>query len=624
MGLIRHSHNADSHNARQGYPYQLYADMGQEQLQDDPLIQEFLVESSELLDHAVQDLVLLESAPANPETLNGIFRAVHTIKGTSGFLGFDDMVRISHRAEDVLNDLRKGAYVATPHIVDLLLKVADLLRSMLADIGARRTGAYDLGPLVSELEAIHTQAAAPQDVPTLAGATPIPETAVKAAESSDPSESVRPAPAPEAAPAKDLPAAVPAKAASTNDAPASMRVDVAKLDNLINMVGELALERNRLLQLSRNVEAQNLTLAELGEQLSHSTTRLSFITEELQSAGLKTRMLPIDTVFRRLPRIVRDLSRQLSKEVDLQIQGGETELDRIMAEQLGDPLIHLIRNSMDHGIEMPDRREAAGKPRAGTIRVEARTEGDHIVVVISDDGAGIDPERIGRKAVEKGIMSAEQLRGMERREILDLIFLPGFSTRDAASDVSGRGVGMDVVATNLKKINGSVELDSTPGQGTSVTLKLPLTMVIFPVLFVQVGGETYGLPMRSVVETLRVSSQQIHEVEGRDVLHANGRTFPLLRLHRILSVSGKEQWEQGFSKAVIAALGSKRVALLVDRLVGEEATVIKPLSSFFGRCPGMAGATISGDGRVRLLLDLAALVGLACASHRAPAETVHV
>ena len=591
--------------------------MDQEQLQDDPLIQEFLVESSELLDHAVQDLVVLESAPAEPETLNRIFRAVHTIKGTAGFLGFDDMVRLSHRAEDVLNDLRKGVYVASPYIVDLLLKVADLLRSMLADIGAKRTGAYDLGPLVSELEAIHAQTATPQEPPKLAGAPPIPQVAVEVIEASNPADPVAPPPAPEAAAKESAPAA--AKAASTNDVPASMRVDVAKLDNLINMVGELALERNRLLQLSRSVETQNLTLAELGEQLSHSTTRLSFITEELQTAGLKTRMLPIDTVFRRLPRIVRDLSRQLGKEVDLQIQGGETELDRIMAEHLGDPLIHLIRNSMDHGVEMPEQREAGGKKRIGTIRVEARTEGDHVVVSISDDGAGIDPDRVAHKAVEKGLVTPEQVRGMERREILDLIFLPGLSTRDAASDVSGRGVGMDVVNTNLKKINGSVELDSTPGKGTCVTLKLPLTMVIFPVLFVEVGKETYGLPMRAVVETLRVSNGQIHTVEGHDVLHANGRTFPLLRLHRILSVPGGEQREQ---KAVIASLGSRRLALLVDRLVGEEATVIKPLSSFFGRCPGVAGATISGDGRVRLLLDLAALVELANASSRV--ETVHV
>jgi len=402
-----------------------------------------------------------------------------------------------------------------------------------------------------------------------------------------------------------------------------MRVDVAKLDNLINMVGELALERNRLLQLSRSIETQNITLAELGEQLSRSTTRLSFITEELQTAGLKTRMLPIDTVFRKLPRIVRDLTRQLGREVDLQIQGGETELDRIMAEQLGDPLIHLIRNSMDHGIELPDKREVVGKKRVGTIRVEARTEGDHVIVSISDDGAGIDPERIARKALEKGVVSAEQLRSMERREILELIFLPGFSTREAASDISGRGVGMDVVNTNLKKINGSVELDSTPGVGTCVTLKLPLTMVIFPVLFVQVARETYGLPMRSVVETLRVTGDQIHVVEGRDVLHSSGRTLPLLRLHRILSVPGDEPQDGASSKAVVASLGSRRIALLVDRLVGEEATVIKPLSSFFGRCPGVAGATISGDGTVRLLLDVAALLKLANAPLHAPAGTVH-
>lgn len=272
----------------------------------------------------------------------------------------------------------------------------------------------------------------------------------------------------------------------------------------------------------------------------------------------------------------------------------------------------------------PTGGEAAGKKRVGSIRVEARTEGDHIVVSISDDGAGIDPERIARKALEKGVVSAEQLQSMERREILDLIFLPGFSTREAASDVSGRGVGMDVVNTNLKKINGSVELDSTPGQGTCVTLKLPLTMVIFPVLFVQVASETYGLPMRSVVETLRVTSEQIHNVEGRDVLHSNGRTLPLLRLHRILAVPGDQHQVNACSKAVVAVHGSRRIALLVDRLVGEEATVIKPLSSFFRRCPGVAGATISGDGSVRLLLDLAALVKLANAPLHAPAGTLHV
>ena len=593
--------------------------MDQELLQDDSLIQEFLVESSELLDQAVQDLVVLESAPADPETLNRIFRALHTIKGTSGFLGFDEMVRLSHRAEDVLNDLRKGAYVASPHIVDLLLKVGDLLRSMLEDIRAKRAGAYDLEPLVSALEAVRTQAPARQDVSTPAEAPSLPQAVEKADEASDDGEPVR---APDAA-GKDSAPAVAAKAAVSHDGPASMRVDVAKLDNLINMVGELALERNRLLQLSRSIETQNITLAELGEQLSRSTTRLSFITEELQTAGLKTRMLPIDTVFRKLPRIVRDLARQLGREVDLQIQGGETELDRIMAEQLGDPLIHLIRNSMDHGIELPDKREALGKKRVGTIRVEARTEGDHVIVSISDDGAGLDPERIARKALEKGVASAEQLRSMERRDILELIFLPGFSTREAASDISGRGVGMDVVNTNLKKINGSVELDSTPGKGTCVTLKLPLTMVIFPVLFVQVARETYGLPMRSVVETLRVNGDQIHVVEGRDVLHSNGKTLPLLRLHRILSVPGDEHQDSASSKAVVASLGSRRIALLVDRLVGEEATVIKPLSSFFGRCPGVAGATISGDGTVRLLLDVAALVGLANAPLHAPAGTVH-
>jgi two-component system chemotaxis sensor kinase CheA len=308
--------------------------------------------------------------------------------------------------------------------------------------------------------------------------------------------------------------------------------------------------------------------------------------------------------------MVRDLARQLGKKVDLQITGAETELDRVMVEQIADPLVHLIRNSIDHGLEIPEARKSAGKPETGTIALVAQPEGDHIIIIIKDDGAGIDPARVRQKALEKGLISAERMRTLSEREILDLIFLPGFSTRDSASDVSGRGVGMDVVNSNLKKVNGTVELNSVLHQGTTVVLKLPLTMAILPVLFVRSGRETYGVPMRAVVETLRSNATQFHWVEGGEVLSLRDRNLPVLRLSSLLDIEAAAS-TKAVSKVVILAVGARQYALAVDDLVGKEETIIKPLNAFFGRCEGIAGTTISGDGSVRLILDPQALMELA-------------
>jgi two-component system chemotaxis sensor kinase CheA len=367
---------------------------------------------------------------------------------------------------------------------------------------------------------------------------------------------------------------------------------------------------------------------ELSSSLGQSSERLSFITEELQSAGLKTRMVPIETVFRRFPRLVRDVTASLEKEVDLSLLGQETELDKTMAELVGDPLVHLVRNSLDHGVEMPAAREQAGKPRRGTIRLEARQEGDQIVISISDDGAGMDPARIGRKAVEKGLVAAERLRGMGQREILDFIFLPGFSTAEKTTDLSGRGVGMDVVRTNLKKLNGSVEIESHLGQGTTVKLRLPLTLAILRVLLVQVGKEIYALPLRSVAETVQIDPKHVHWVEGGEVLCLREETLALLRLDRMFPVkrsamqqaaewpAAAEKSDEG-RKVVILGVAEKRFALLVDQLLGQESTVIKPLGVFLHGCSSVAGATISGDGQVRLVLDPAGLL-----AHLPPAGTM--
>jgi len=576
--------------------------------QDESLVKEFLIESEELLQGMDQDMVTLESAPGDADLLNRIFRALHTIKGTSGFLGFEPVVRLSHRAEDVLNSLRHGEVVLTRSMMDALLAARDQLGRMLQDIRQGGLRTYAIDALVAELEAVQHAAAPP------AGDAPGP-TAM--AEASEPPVA---APAAESSPSAEAEAAAAVTAKQSADAAAAqtMRVDVRKLDELINLVGELVLERNRLVQLSRDLTRGRLDTQKLDSALGLSTARLSFITEELQAAGLRTRMVPIDAVFRKFPRLVRDVARAVNKEVELLVSGEDTEIDKTMVELIGDPLVHLVRNSLDHGLEMPAVRVAAGKPRHGTIRLEAQQEGDQIVIVVADDGAGIDPERVARKAVENGLITADRVRSLSPRELLDFIFLPGFSTAEKVNDLSGRGVGMDVVRSNLKKMNGTIDLESHLGQGTTVRLRLPLTLAILPVLLVEVGDETYALPLRSVIETARIESKEVHRLEGREVLCLRGETLPLLRLGKMFE-NEASQGAQAADKAVILGVGERRVALLVDHLIGQESTVVKPLGSYLHNCSSLAGATISGDGRVRLVLDPSGLLSSAEASSFAAA-----
>ncbi|HZR58051.1 MAG TPA: chemotaxis protein CheA [Terriglobales bacterium] len=581
-------------------------------LQDPAMIQEFLVESEELLQRMDQDMVTLESTPNDADLLNRIFRALHTIKGTSGFLGFEPIVRLGHRAEDVLNDLRKGEITLTKRMMDALLSTRDQLGHMLSDIRAGGLKTYAIDNLVAELEAAQNpggRAKNPPDVPPppLIIQTEASDAPSKEKSSSEESASGEPIKATESV-VEGGDAQRQRQAADANAGAQTMRVDVRKLDELINLVGELVLERNRLMRLSRDLNFRRLSLEDLDSALSNSAARLSFITEELQTAGLKTRMIPIDAVFRKFPRLVRDVARTVEKEVELLVSGQETEVDKTMVELIGDPLVHLVRNSLDHGLEKPDVRAASGKPRQGTIRLEARQEGDQIIIAVGDDGAGIDPERIVRKAIQRGLVTAERARGLNKREILDFIFLPGFSTAEVVNDLSGRGVGMDVVRSNLKRMNGTIELDSVLGKGTTVSLKVPLTLAILPVLLVGVSDEIYGLPLRSVLETSQIRADEIHKMEGNEVLQLRGQTLPLLRLGAMFATKINGNVDDEGQKVVILAIGDRRVALLVDHLVGQESTVIKPLGTYLHNCSSIAGATISGDGRVRLVLDPAGLL----------------
>ena len=596
------------------------------ELADDPsLVQEFLVESEELLQRMDQDMVALESTPEDAELLNRIFRALHTIKGTSGFLGFDPVVRLSHRAEDLLNALRKGEAQLMRPTIDALLATRDFLGKMLADIRAGGLRNYDTASLLAELEMAQRSRREPPQIGELLVKDEVISHETLNSLLAEQSSAAEPRRLGQMLVEKGL-----ASPVEVGDALArqkdiaqprspvpTMRVEATKLDDLINLIGELVLERNCLLQMSRDLSCGRLGMKELNSTLGQSAARLSFITEELQSAGLKTRMIPIETVFRKFPRLVRDVAGTLKKEVDLVLRGEDTELDKTMVELIGDPLVHLVRNSLDHAIEAPEMREKAGKPRRGTIRLEARQEGDQIVILVCDDGAGIDPDRIGRKAVEKGLITPERLRTLSPREILDFIFLPGFSTVEKTTDLSGRGVGMDVVRTNLRKLNGSVGIDSRLGQGTTINLRLPLTLAILPVLLVQVSEEIYALPLRSVVETAQIEPKHLHRVEGSEVLCLRGETLPLLRLTHLFptndpaTVKGVEESEQvseAGHKVVILGVAERRIAILVDQLLGQESTVIKPLGSYLHGCSSLAGATIGGDGRVRLVLDPAGLM----------------
>ncbi len=582
--------------------------------QDASLLQDFLTECRELLEQLDQDLVAMETSPADTELLNRVFRAFHTIKGTSGFMGFQSVVALTHEAEDVLNLMRKGERKVSRRGIDVFLSVLDQLRRMFADIRQNTPHEYELGELLGKIRQL-TQPEAP-DRPML-GEILVADGTISHSERREAlKESVEnqqrlgdvlieknlvtPS---QIRDALQKQAAI----SDSKEEARTIRVDVNKLDEIVNLAGELVLERNRVAQLSRDFVARRFSEEQFEGVLGESSARLGAITDELQNASLKARMLAIDVVFRRFPRLVRDLCNTLGKEVTLQIRGEDTELDKTIVEQIADPLIHLIRNSMDHGFEMPAAREAKGKARKGTLRLEAHTEGDFIVVEVGDDGAGIDTNRVAAKAVERRIVTQSRIREMNPREMLDLIFLPGLSTAEKVSDVSGRGVGMDVVRSNLKRLGGTVELESELGKGSVVRLKLPLTLAILPVLIVKAGSDTYALPLRSVVEILRVEQESVHRSEMGEILRVRNQVIPLGRIANVFNHETSRQDDDRL-RVVILSIADQKLGLVVDDFVGQEETIIRPLGSYLGHVPCVAGGTITGEGNIRLILDPAGLI----------------
>ncbi len=407
-----------------------------------------------------------------------------------------------------------------------------------------------------------------------------------------------------AEPAKKKPAAKPKPAAPKAPAkPAqetSVRVDTERLDEIMNLVGELVLVRNRLQTLRVNVPEGQLTQA---------ITNLGMVTSDLQTSVMKTRMQPIKKVFGRFPRVVRDLSRQINKEIKLEMMGEDTDLDKNLVEALADPLVHLVRNSVDHGIELPDVREKNGKPREGTVILSAQQEGDHILLSIEDDGAGMDPEILRRKAVEKGLMDEESAARLEDKECFNLIFMAGFSTKDEISDISGRGVGMDVVKTRISQLNGTLDIDSKLGRGTILTIKVPLTLAILPTLMISLGERTFALPLSNVNEIFELETRKTNVVDGQLMVMVRDKAVPLFYLSNWLLMPGeKAQYGEGEGQVIISQLGNRLVGLVTDQVVGQEEVVIKPLGAMLQGLPGFAGSTITGDGGIALILDVQSLL----------------
>ncbi|RME30527.1 MAG: chemotaxis protein CheA [Candidatus Zixiibacteriota bacterium] len=563
------------------------------------IIDDFLVEADELIASLDNDLVTLESNPNDLELLNSIFRAAHTIKGTSSFLGLEQVTELTHKMEDILNRLRKAEMVVTPDIMDLLLESLDILKQLIQNVRDGNTEEVPIEDIVGRLVAGLTS----QDGETGEEAPAPPPTASDTENSAQPEKTV-----PSAATKEKKPAAAAPAGGHKRSVEQTIRVDVNRLDTLMNLMGELVLGRNSLMQsvntLSHDHEADR-------EKLLQAAGAINYITTELQLAVMKMRMQPVGKVFNKFPRLVRDLARDTGKEIELIIEGEGTELDKSVIEEIGDPLVHLIRNSCDHGIEPPEEREAVGKPRKGTVRLTAAQEGSNIVIKITDDGRGLDVDAIRNKAIERGLVKAEDAARLPDSEVYRFIFEPGFSTAKKITDVSGRGVGMDVVRTNIEKLNGMIEITSKPGHGTTIAIKLPLTLAIIQGLLVATDGEVYVLPISSVYETVKSQDASVYYVNQKPVVRLRDDVIPLINLNAVLKGEGPDFQLAEKPYIVIVGLAEKRLGILIDRFLGQEEVVIKSLGEYLGSATGIAGATILGDGRIRLIVDMIGLFSLA-------------
>lgn len=585
-------------------------------MDDQEIIKEFLIESSENLARLDQEIVELEQRPDDPALLASIFRTVHSIKGTCGFLAFTNLESITHVAENILSQLRNGERHLTPELTSLILETVDAIKIELASIekdskesgetyeDLRRRLTLTCNQVLAGPKDITLTADAQTEQPS-ASSSPLPPPsrtapeigAVKEVETAPMTGTLNRAETDEpAAPAGAPPESTAAKGGSIADS--TIRVDVGLLDKLMNLVGELVLARNQILQYnSRQDDAT----------LNGTAQRLNLITTQLQEGVMKTRMQPIGMVWNKLPRVVRDLAASCGKQIHLEMDGAETELDKSIIEAIKDPLTHLVRNSCDHGIESPAERTSKGKAAQGRLLLRAYHEGGQVNIEISDDGSGIDASRIKQKAVEKGLLRPEQTERMTEREAVNLVFMPGFSTAEKVTSISGRGVGMDVVKTNIEKIGGVVDLSSRPGEGTTVKIKIPLTLAIIPGLVVSSGGERFIIPQVSLLELLRLEGEagrkQIERIHGTPVYRRRGSLLPIAYLNEVLQLPAVSASAEVLNIVVLQA-EDRQFGLVVDSINDTQEIVVKPLGKQLKGISSYAGATIMGDGKVALILDV--------------------
>ncbi len=569
------------------------------------IIGDFLIEADELITSLDNNLVTLESSPDDLDLLNEIFRAVHTIKGTSSFLGFEQVTALSHKMEDILNKLRKAEMKVCPEIMDVLLEALDLLKLLLNNVRNENDEQIDLDDILARLQAKldGDPDVTASDIERSSEVSAAEVEAIRVEATSDPATF---ATASTGKPEKAKAAAAPPR----NAADQTIRVDVDRLDALLNMTGELVLSRNSLMQSVGKLGAEGEVDHEL-EGINRAAKAVNFITTELQMAVMKMRMQPVGKVFSRFPRQVRDLARESDKKINLVISGESTELDKSVIEEIGDPLMHIIRNSCDHGLESPEERRGKGKPEQGTVHLSADQEGSHIIIKVEDDGRGFDIEAIRDKAVERGLIARDDVDRMPDREVFDFIFEAGFSTAKKITDVSGRGVGMDVVRTNIQKLNGTVDLDSRKDIGSTITIKLPLTLAIVQGLLVQCDEDVFVLPLSSVHETVKASGSEVYYVNQRPVFRLRDEIIPLINLTATVNADSDAFVMSERPYIVVVGLAERKLGLMIDRFLGQEEVVIKSLGEYLGATEGVAGATILGDGRIRLIVDLVGLFRLA-------------
>ncbi|PTU30548.1 chemotaxis protein CheA [Stenotrophobium rhamnosiphilum] len=564
------------------------------------ILADFVMEAGELVEKLGEQLIEMEKRPDDQELLNAIFRAFHTVKGGAGFLNFGPMVDLCHAAEDVFNLLRSGKREMDQNLLDAILQSVDHLQVMMAQVSSGESLSAAPAALIKSL---HDSCVAPAPVvvkvePAASSNDAISDDEFEALLDQFHGSGKAVAPVVEAAVETPAKPEVSGKAVVAHAPPpeTTIRVDTNRLDKMMNLVGELVLLRNRLKILRGSSSS---------DDLSKAIGQLDFITRSLQGAVMQIRMRPVRKVFSRFPKVARDVARALGKQVEVELVGEDTDLDKNLVDALADPLVHMVRNAVDHGIEMPDVRKRAGKSEAGHLVLAARQQGDHILISISDDGAGIDSEKLRKKVVEKGLLTEAAAERLSPDECLQLVFMPGFSTKEQISDLSGRGVGMDVVKSAITNLKGTVKIESRIGNGSVVLIQLPLTLAILPALMVSVAGRTFAMPLSSVIDVTVLNTESIRRLDKWDVVLIRDELVRLIHLDRWAGVRADPELTR---HVVLANVDNERYGFVVSQVRGREEVVIKPLGAMLRGLTGLAGATVTGQGRVALILDFPGLI----------------